>query len=181
MSEEKWDYEWSKYLKLTENFDIFPLQFANAMRIEKNDAVYILDEVGCGKTISAGFIALNYLFNCDKQEEEKNQINCDEQKKEKKKKIVQIVTINSLVKKTNRAGQFLNDWYEKLPFKELGYRDRISICNNHYKNIEKVAKREDIGLLIIDEAHLFLEDTERLNNLKNIKAHNFVLVELFGL
>ena len=154
-----WSYEWTKNLSLTSNFDVFPIQFANTKRIEYNDAVYIFDEVGCGKTISAGLMALNYLWNC-------------------KRKGVQIITINSLVRPVPNSsyGQFLNDWFEKLPFQSLELEKHIAICNNHYKNIEKVSECDSVGLLIIDEAHLFLEDTLRLRELKKIHAEKVIFL-----
>ena len=156
-----WSTEWTKSLVLSDEFDVFPLQFSNINRIESNDAVYIFDEVGCGKTISAGLMALHYLENAP-SDASKN---------------VQIVTINALVKPAydNGRGQFLNDWYEKLPFISLNYTNKVSICNNHYKNIEKI-KDKKIGLLIIDEAHLFLEDTYRLGNLMSLNAQKVIFL-----
>ena len=156
-----WSTEWVKNLVLTDEFDVFPLQFSNINRIESNDAVYIFDEVGCGKTISAGLMALHYLENAPSDE----------------LKNVQIITINALVKPAynNGRGQFLNDWYEKLPFSSLNYTGRVNICNNHYKNIEKI-KSNKIGLLIIDEAHLFLEDTYRLGNLMSLNAQKIIFL-----
>ena len=156
-----WSTEWTKSLVLSDEFDVFPLQFSNINRIESNDAVYIFDEVGCGKTISAGLMALHYLENAP-SDASKN---------------VQIITINALVKPAydNGRGQFLNDWYEKLPFISLNYTNKVSICNNHYKNIEKI-KDKKIGLLIIDEAHLFLEDTYRLGNLMSLHAQKVVFL-----
>ena len=92
-------------------------------------------------------------------------------------KNVQIITINSLVKPTydNGRGQFLNDWFEKLPFNALGYSQKVSICNNHYRNIEKLMNKR-IGLLIIDEAHLFLEDTLRLETLMSLNANKVIFL-----
>lgn len=156
-----WSTEWTKSLVLSDEFDVFPLQFSNINRIESNDAVYIFDEVGCGKTISAGLMALHYLANTP----------------DDSLKNVQIITINSLVKPAydNGRGQFLNDWFEKLPFNTLGYSSKVSICNNHYRNIEKLMNKR-IGLLIIDEAHLFLEDTFRLENLMSLNANKVIFL-----
>ena len=47
----------------TNKLEIYPIQFANCDRLEKNDAVYIFDEVGSGKTISSGLMAMDYLMN----------------------------------------------------------------------------------------------------------------------
>ncbi|MBR4341118.1 MAG: hypothetical protein IKP88_00145 [Lachnospiraceae bacterium] len=151
-----WKYDWVNNIRLSDNFDLFPIQYANVKRIEHNDAVYIFDEVGCGKTISAGLMALHYLNNRGGD--------------------VTVITINSLIKNMagREVGQFLNDWYEKLPFGQLGYKDRVSAVNNHYKKIKGI---KETGLLIIDEAHLFLEeDTERLKELKKIKAEKVVFL-----
>ena len=160
-----WNHEWTNNLVLTNEFDAFPLQFANAERVERNDAVCIFDEVGCGKTISAGLLALNYLYN------------------NKNDKIVQIITINSLVRPVadHTNGQFLNDWFEKLPFQALQLERRISICNNHFKNLQKIVKAEEnneyqVGLLIVDEAHLFLEESKRREVLKQIRADKIVFL-----
>lgn len=149
-----YDYSWTKNLVLSNEFDVFPLQFANTKRIENNDCVFIFDEVGCGKTISAGLMALNYLYN-------------------NPEKSVQIITINSLVRPIPEHiyGQFLNDWYEKLPF--TGMERKISICNNHCKRIENI---KSVGMLIIDEAHLFLEDSQRFENLEKIQAEKVVFL-----
>ncbi len=82
----------------TERVEIYPIQFANCDRLVKNDAVYIFDEVGSGKTISSGLMALDYLVN----HPDKN---------------VLVITTNSLVKaNVGGKGQFLTDWCEKLPF-----------------------------------------------------------------
>ena len=151
-----YNYEWTNHLKLSENFDVFPLQFANTKRIENNDCVFIFDEVGCGKTISAGLMALHYLYNNPESE-------------------VQIVTINSLVRPVpgKEYGQFLNDWYEKLPFSDFKMKSRIHICNNLIYGLQRVKKT---GLLIVDEAHLFLEDSQRTSALKEIKAEKIIFL-----
>lgn len=136
-----------------EKLDLYPLQFANCDRLEKNDVVYIFDEVGTGKTISSGLMAMNYLMNS-------------------KDKKVLIITTNALSKSD---GQFLSDWFGKLPFSELGLKSRIEIVNNIYSNLKKCGK--EYGLVIIDEAHLFLnEDTERYDYLTNIKAEKVVFL-----
>lgn len=126
---------------------LYPLQLINCIRLERNDAVYIFDEVGCGKTISAGLMALHYLCSHDKN--------------------VLIITENSV------KGQFWNDWMEKLPFFDWGFvsewarrgwyfsnpdnGDRIDIAANNHAQIRDANKSEDrFGMIIIDEAHKFL-------------------------
>ena len=42
--------EWIKYLDPFK-IELYPIQFANCDRLEKNEVVYIFDEVGSGKTI----------------------------------------------------------------------------------------------------------------------------------
>ena len=81
------------------------LQFANCDRLEARDAVYIFNEVGCGKTISAGLMALHYLFN----NEDGN---------------VLVITDNALVKHDadDSEGQFMKDW-RVLPFEKLGLKE----------------------------------------------------------
>lgn len=44
-----------------ELIDLFPLQFVNCDRIQQHDVLYIFDEVGSGKTITSGLIALDYI------------------------------------------------------------------------------------------------------------------------
>lgn len=112
---------------------LYPLQLANVERVEKNDAVFVFDEVGCGKTISSGLMALSYL----------------ERHQEKK---VLVITINSLV----RTGQFRNDWFHRLPFTEE-QKSRITVINDHVSKIQEAGK-ENWGLVIVDEAQLFLSD-----------------------
>lgn len=134
-----------------DNFKIFPLQFANCQRIEYHDAVYLFDEVGCGKTISAGLMALHYLYN------------------HPNKKVL-VITTNTLVEN----GQFLRDWKEKLPFGMM--IKRVTLCNNLVTGIENHARKE-YGLLVIDEAHEFLNrDQKRSQELIQIKAEKVVFL-----
>lgn len=54
-------YEWVNYIHAKTKDDViglelFPLQFANVERLRANDAVFLFDEVGTGKTISSGQI-----------------------------------------------------------------------------------------------------------------------------
>lgn len=143
---------WVNYID-PDKIDIYPIQFANCDRLQANDAVYIFDEVGSGKTISSGLMALDYLYN-------------------NKSSNVLIITTNVLV----RTGQFLSDWYDKLPFEQLELKSRIEITNNHHANIKKFSHKQ-YGLIIVDEAHLFLNiDSYRYNNLKEIRAEKIVFL-----
>ena len=132
---------------------LYPLQLANVERLDKNDAVFIFDEVGCGKTISSGLMALSYL----EQNPDKN---------------VLVITINSL----KRTGQFLNDWYHRLPFTEE-QKKHIKVTNDHVTKIEKAGK-ENWGLVIVDEAQLFLADsvTGKGWALKQLKSEKVVFL-----
>lgn len=150
----------SKWLNLI-NPDVIklhPLQFANCKRLNKHNVVYLFDEVGSGKTISSGIMALEYLEN-------------------KPNENVLVITTNALAQKTSNQinGQFKGDWLDKLPFEELGYESKISVVNNHHSKFKNPQK---YGLVIIDEAHLFLnEETERYHNLcENIQAEKLVFL-----
>ncbi|KUP22064.1 helicase-related protein [Paenibacillus sp. DMB5] len=129
---------------------LYPLQFANTERLNNhgNDAVYLFDEVGSGKTISSGIMALDFLEHNPGED-------------------VLVITTNALARSSDikPRGQFLNDWFDKLPFEELGYGNRVQIVNNHHSKFKGPRK---YGLVIIDEAHLFLgEWTLRYQNLTN--------------
>lgn len=140
--------------------DIYPIQFANCDRLRENDAVYIFDEVGSGKTISSGLMALDYLRNHPGKK-------------------VAVITTNALAKpgSDSNYGQFFKDWFDKLPFQTLGLTDRIIVINNHYSNIEKLKNEGDCGLLIIDEAQLFLNDESLRNDrLRKLRSEKIVFL-----
>ena len=153
------DRSWIKQIDFKQ-IELYPIQFANCDRLAQNDAVYIFDEVGSGKTISSGLMAIDYLFN-------------------NKGKNILIITTNSLSRKDllsiNKQGQFLQDWFDKLPFLELGFDARIEIVNNYYSHF---LSNKEYGLVIIDEAHLFLnENSERCKELtNNIKAEKVIFL-----
>ena len=161
-----WIKECTEKLKWTKNLDIsvyepYPLQFANVERIEKNNAVYIFDETGCGKTISAGLMALHYLYN-------------------NKGRKALIITVPQLVS----SNQFIEEWYggegkpAKLPFEKCGIeRERVEIINNVAQNIVKCSEsHERWGLIIIDEAHCFLEAEKRREAVKQLRADKIVFM-----
>lgn len=148
---------WINYINL-DDINLFPIQFANCDRLFYNDVVYIFDEVGSGKTLSSGLMAMDYLYN-------------------NPNKKVLVITTNTLAKTNtlNTHGQFLKDWYDKLPFEKLELNSRIDIVNNHYSSFQH---KKEYGLVIIDEAHLFLnEETQRYENLvKNIRSKKLVFL-----
>ncbi len=149
--------QWIKKVNFN-NLEIYPIQFANVERINNNDRVFLFDEVGTGKTISAGMMAIEFL--------EKNP-----------NKNVLVITTNSLVPRDEfNNGQFLQDWYDKLPFDPLGLIDRITVVNNHFINIRK-QEGKDWGMIIIDEAHLFINESSlRYNSLLNLHADKVVIM-----
>ncbi|MCL2190310.1 MAG: SNF2-related protein [Defluviitaleaceae bacterium] len=157
MKEEDYSSKWLDMLDASE-IDLHPIQFANCIRLKRNDAVYIFDEVGAGKTISSGIMALDYLSsNADKE--------------------VLVITTNSLARycPEYQGGQFKKDWLDKLPFRAKGFESKINIVNNHYS---KFKSKKDYGFVIIDEAHLFLNrDTARYQNLiNNVRAEKVVFL-----
>ena len=79
------DRNWLNNIDLN-RMTLYPIQFANCDRLDKNDAVYIFDEVGCGKTISSGLMALDYIHNHNKN--------------------VLVITTNALIRADHGAGQF---------------------------------------------------------------------------
>ena len=148
----EWSKEWIKEIKIgTTGFEPYPLQFANVERIEGNDAVYIFDETGSGKTISSGLMALHYLYN-----------NPD--------KDVLVLTVPTL----KRSGQFINDWIGKLPFKELNLQGRITVENNVFSNIRKL--KTNWGLIVIDEAHGYLEAKNRKEAVLNLRSDKVIFM-----
>lgn len=144
--------EWINYIDAN-LCEVFPIQLANCDRLVYNDVVYLFDEVGSGKTISSGLMALDYLYN-------------------NRDKKVLIITENSLVKNSldRNFGQFLSDWFDKLPFFALDLYLNIDITNNVVSNInEKIGY--NYGLIIVDEAHKFLnEKANRCNSICDLKS-----------
>ena len=148
-----WSKEWINNID-TQKMSLYPIQFANVDRIEKNPAVFIFDETGSGKTISTGLMALHYLYNHPNEK-------------------CLIFTIPSLVD----SGQFINDWFTLLPFRELGLVDRIVISNDVYSNIEKCTEiQEKWGLVILDEAHRYLEAEARKAAIRKLRAQKVIFM-----
>ncbi|WP_160037168.1 helicase-related protein [Paenibacillus sp. An7] len=138
--------------------DLYPLQFSNTERLNSfnHDVVYIFDEVGSGKTISSGIMALDFLERNPNEN-------------------VLVITTNALARTSTLKpkGQFIGEWFDKLPFEE--YKHRVEVVNNHPS---KFKNKRNFGLVIIDEAHLFLNDeTLRYRNLvQNISAKKVVFL-----
>lgn len=141
--------------------NLYTLQLANMKRIEQNDAVYIFDEVGAGKTISAGLSIIQLLFQSEKNTEYSR---------------VLIVTAPSVVKQFESKLEDLLD----LKVNQQGLYNKkeytIKIINYDYRNIRKV-KEDDYDFIIIDEAHEFLnEDTKRYQELVKLKAKKILFM-----
>jgi len=144
---------------------LYPLQFANVDRLNSNDVVYIFDEVGSGKTISSGIMALDFLESHPKATDARSNTDND----------VLVITTNALAQsnEVKVVGQFLGDWFDKLPFAE--YADRVHVVNNNHS---KFKRKQSYGLVIIDEAHLFLnkESLRYLLLTSNITAKKVVFL-----
>lgn len=142
----EWSKEWLRYVDFRKSdppkLTPFPLQLANCDRLEKNNAVYIFDEVGIGKTISAGLMVLHYLYNNSGAK-------------------VLVITTSQLADHGDKPGPFKQEWL---------YERQITVINHDYRNIKKVNGREpwklnsagdNWDLVIIDEAHVFLNPENR--------------------
>jgi len=139
---------------------LYTLQLANMKRIEANDAVYIFDEVGAGKTISAGLSTIQLLFHQQDKRAFRN---------------ILVITAPSVTE------QFQSKWENILGLKvgESGYYNdkeyNIEIINYDYRNIAKAQGEYDF--IIVDEAHEFLNpDTERYKKLIELKAKKIMFM-----
>lgn len=144
----------------TNKINLYSLQLANMKRIEENNVVYIFDEVGSGKTISAGLCTIQLLFH----HKDKNKFNN-----------VLVITAPSVVE------QFSNKFEDVLQLdvgKKGNYNNKeyqINIINFDYRNIEKACKKYDF--IIIDEAHEFLNaSTKRHENLIKLSAEKILFL-----
>lgn len=144
----------------------FAIQFANCERIAANDAVFLFDEVGSGKTVSTGLMAMECL--------------------ERSGGDVLVITVPQLARplEGHPKGQFYGDWEDKLGnvIRMKGWESRIHVINNHYSNIQKHICDGKYALVILDEAHLFLKassspeyEKQMLQELYRIKTEKVVL------
>lgn len=161
------NYNWVQ--DLSSELKILPLQLINCERLRRNDVVCIFDEVGCGKTVSAGLMIMDTLSNLDDPN-------------------ILVITTNSMVKSSqfrDELGTLFPTMFGKkgegIALRDTGVH-RVRIINNIYSNIagEKAFIQESLGitydLIIIDEAHKFLEDTTAFNNLIKLKSNKVVLL-----
>lgn len=158
---------WLSDIPLGSTFIPYPIQLANAIRIMKNDAVYLFDEVGSGKTYCAGIMARTYL----------------QQYPEKKVLVITTNTVRGL-------RQFENDWKNIMPDEML--ENNVVVWNNlatsslRYLTPEwkkanpRLAEAipDKWGLVIIDEAQEFLNTDTQRNNLlrKFLQAEKVVFL-----
>ena len=156
--------EWIKHVD-TSKLELYSLQFANCQRILENNVVYLFDEVGSGKTISAGLMAMECLETLEGN-------------------VLIISTPSVAGKKGSIERPFLDDWYSDKGNKgkftrvinSMGWSQRIEITNNWHSNIRKVTNKE-YALVIIDEAHLFLDNNgekKMREELEKIKCKKIV-------
>lgn len=158
-----WSKAWLKHID-PQKVTLYPLQLANCDRLENNKAVYIFDEVGSGKTISAGLMALHYLYHyfyeCKHSEQRK----------------ILVITTSQLADNKDGPGPFRRIWFNKLPFSELLGTVQLKVINYDYRNIQKVNRyipnrgsnriKDNWDLVIIDEAHMFLRSDRAKDNPK---------------
>lgn len=142
-------------LKENTEFELYALQLANMIRIRNNDFVCIFDEVGTGKTISAGLCIIELLNSLEKFQQLK----------------ALIITKNSVLE------SFRDKLQDKLllHINEDNEKYYINLINDWYSNIGKAAGKYD--LVIIDEADTFLtKDTSKRNRLDGISADKVIFL-----
>lgn len=164
-TEKPWSKEWLNYIDL-KKITPYPLQLANCDRLEKNKAVYIFDEVGSGKTISAGLMALHYLYHYYYEATGYGQ-----------KRVLVITTTQLADSKKDGPGPFKRAWRNMLlplclssPLSYLLRDEYFQVIGHDYRNIQEVNKpiynadhklKNNWDLVIIDEAHMFLNPGTR--------------------
>lgn len=163
---------WLEEIMNYPELELSTLQFANKERLKYNKNFCIFDEVGTGKTISAGIMILEALCNRNIFEPLVN------------KNILIITTELGKVSfcydyGIDENGNILNDNKEsKLPFREVLNDDKsinISIINNYFGNIQKENNKK-WGMVIIDEAHLFLSKTNRRDALEKLCSEKVIVL-----
>lgn len=128
------------------NYKLLLSQALNALKLEKNDAVYIFDEVGCGKTLSAVMCAAKVWHD---------------KKKEGKSCRILIITPGAVFEgfKNTLHKAFIDKTIIKFKSDLKGNDDGIYLVKYSWQAIEKIAdqisKREipHFDLVILDEAH----------------------------
>ncbi|MCZ8511459.1 helicase-related protein [Paenibacillus filicis] len=115
---------------------LLSLQLVNVERIKTNDIIYIFDEVGAGKTISAG-LCIRYVVY------------------QRKSVRILVITAPSVVEQfRDKLSTVLDLTVEEQMLNDnLNYE--INVINFDYRNIQK-QMQQYWDLIIIDEAHEFL-------------------------
>lgn len=156
-----------KVLKENTEFELYALQLANMIRIRNNDFVCIFDEVGTGKTISAGLCIIELLNSLEEDQKLKVLIitknSVLESFKDKLQNKLLLLHIKDI---TDIENENKNENEEKYS---------IILINDNYSKIGKVAKKYD--LVIIDEADTFLtKDTSKRKKLDGIAANKVIFL-----
>lgn len=142
--------------KLPENTGLilYPLQLANMERIKKNNVIYNFDEVGTGKTISAGLAIIELLFNS----------------KENKFENVLVLTSNkSMVEEIHyKFEKFLG---LKSNGEYNGKKYNIDVIKSDAVNdLIPIEDKSKYDFIIIDEAHEYLNDNKRSEEILKFSA-----------
>ncbi|WP_370839068.1 DEAD/DEAH box helicase family protein [Intestinibacter bartlettii] len=142
-------------------FKLYALQLANMIRIRNNNVLYIFDEVGTGKTISAGLCIIELLNSMDSGEN----LN------------VSIITENSVkeqfkAKLEEHLSLTIGSWGE---YKEKKYL--IKLIGNHPSRLSEKSS-EIYDLIIIDEAHIFTnnDNAKKYEKVKQLKAKKLIFL-----
>ena len=153
-----------KVLKENTEFELYALQLANMIRIRNNDFVCIFDEVGTGKTISAGLCIIELLNSLEEDQKLK----------------VLIITKKSVLE------SFRNKLQDKLLLhieeddstdveNENKKKYSIKLINDWNTKIDEASDKYD--LVIIDEADTFLtKDTSKRKKLDGIAANKVIFL-----
>ena len=155
---ENWSFDWTDILTPSIDFSFFELQFANCNRLECNDDIYIFDEVGTGKTISSGLMALHYIYNKYNWEKECEYILGHKRLINDKKRVVKgkevdtdvlVITVNAV------TNQFKKDWSETLNFNEEIIKSEVG--KKIFKDFSLNIKNGEIEIAVINGAKGLIE------------------------
>lgn len=165
------DIKWENYfdfMGLLKNMDFYYTQMINGTRIRKHNVVYIFDEVGCGKTVSA-IIAIASLIKNKNYKNYKILVVtcksvCNQFENEIKEKLE--VDSNIIYNIAFENGNELNSIVKKIMSVEkaivitnpqkVGIFNCLSLTNGkiiNNKNIPNKEYKPEWDLIIVDEAH----------------------------
>lgn len=179
-----------KELLNTNNLTLFYTQMLNAKRLKGHDAVYVFDEVGCGKTISAILAIAKTIWDSN------NNYNilvitpknvCPQFKKEILNKLRFGETIHNIHLNEDIVEDISNfgsdDIKNKITeiSKNSAQNNHIVIANPHKMCKLKLADDQRWNLIIVDEAHDIVcnnkEQTASFNNSIRITSAYDTLLE----